>query len=95
MRDYYDLVVIGGGIGGSALATVMARAGRSVLVLEKSEIFEDLLPTEERIVLGRFRDYWGPPSTVARLVFQVVPDARQRLVDLESGAIVTFVVRNV
>lgn len=41
----------------------------------------------ERIVLGRFRDYWGPPPTVERLVFEVVPDARQRLVDLESGAI--------
>jgi peptide/nickel transport system substrate-binding protein len=41
----------------------------------------------ERIVLGRFHDYWGPPSTVERLVFEVVPDARQRLVDLESGAI--------
>ncbi len=41
----------------------------------------------ERIVLGKFKDYWGPPSTIERLVFEVVPDARQRLVDLESGAI--------
>jgi flavin-dependent dehydrogenase len=39
--DRYDLIVVGGGIGGSALATVMARAGRSVLLLEKSEVFED------------------------------------------------------
>jgi 2-polyprenyl-6-methoxyphenol hydroxylase-like FAD-dependent oxidoreductase len=38
---HYDLIVVGGGIGGSALATVMARADRSVLVLEKSEVFED------------------------------------------------------
>jgi menaquinone-9 beta-reductase len=37
----YDLIIIGGGIGGSALAAVMARAGRSVLVLERSEVFED------------------------------------------------------
>lgn len=37
----YDLVVVGGGIGGSSLATVMAQAGRKVLVLEKSEVFED------------------------------------------------------
>ena len=39
--DSYDLIIIGGGIGGSALATVMARAGRSVLVLERTEVFED------------------------------------------------------
>lgn len=37
----YELVIIGGGIGGSALANVMARAGRSVLLLEKSEVYED------------------------------------------------------
>jgi len=39
--DSYDLIIVGGGIGGSALATVAARAGRSVLVLERSEVFED------------------------------------------------------
>jgi 2-polyprenyl-6-methoxyphenol hydroxylase-like FAD-dependent oxidoreductase len=37
----YDLIIVGGGIAGSALAGVMARAGRAVLVLEKSEVFED------------------------------------------------------
>jgi menaquinone-9 beta-reductase len=37
----YDLIIVGGGIGGSALATVMAEAGRSVLLLEQSEVFED------------------------------------------------------
>ena len=37
----YDLIIIGGGIGGSALATVMAKAGRSVLLLEQSEVYED------------------------------------------------------
>ncbi len=40
MTDY-DLIIVGGGIGGSALAATMAEAGRSVLVLEKSEVFED------------------------------------------------------
>lgn len=39
-RDY-DLVIVGGGIGGSALAIVMARAGKSVLLLEQSEVYED------------------------------------------------------
>jgi menaquinone-9 beta-reductase len=37
----YDLVIVGGGIGGSALATVMARADKSVLLLEQSRIYED------------------------------------------------------
>jgi len=39
--EQYDLVIVGGGIGGSALAAVMAEAGRRVLVLEKSDEFED------------------------------------------------------
>jgi 2-polyprenyl-6-methoxyphenol hydroxylase-like FAD-dependent oxidoreductase len=37
----YDLIIVGGGIGGSALAAVMARTGRSVLLLEQSTIYED------------------------------------------------------
>ena len=39
--DVYDLIIVGGGIGGSALATVMARAGKSVLLLEQSDVYED------------------------------------------------------
>ena len=35
--DRYDLIIVGGGIGGSALATVMAKAGARVLLLEQSE----------------------------------------------------------
>jgi 2-polyprenyl-6-methoxyphenol hydroxylase-like FAD-dependent oxidoreductase len=50
--DNYDLVIVGGGIGGSALAAVMARAGRSVLVLERSEMFED-------VVRGEWIAPWG------------------------------------
>jgi 2-polyprenyl-6-methoxyphenol hydroxylase-like FAD-dependent oxidoreductase len=37
----YDLAIIGGGIGGSALATVMQRAGRSCLLLERTEEYPD------------------------------------------------------
>jgi len=39
--ETYDLIIVGGGIGGSALAIMAARAGRSVLLLEKSEVYED------------------------------------------------------
>ena len=39
--ETYDLIIVGGGIGGSALAITAARAGCSVMLLEKSEVFED------------------------------------------------------
>jgi len=41
MPKTYDLAIVGGGIGGSALAQVMARAGVSVLLLERTEAYED------------------------------------------------------
>ena len=37
----YDLIIVGGGIGGAALAQVMASAGRAVLLLEQSEAYQD------------------------------------------------------
>jgi 2-polyprenyl-6-methoxyphenol hydroxylase-like FAD-dependent oxidoreductase len=52
----YDLIIIGGGIGGSALAAVMARAGRRVLLLEKSAQYEDR-------VRGEWIAPWGVTET--------------------------------
>jgi menaquinone-9 beta-reductase len=52
----YDLVIVGGGIGGSALAAVMARAGRKVLLLERAEVFEDR-------VRGEWIAPWGVAET--------------------------------
>lgn len=52
----YDLIIVGGGIGGSALAAVMAQAGRSVLLLEQSEVYQD-----------RVRGEWIAPWGVAEV----------------------------
>ncbi len=55
MADY-DLIIVGGGIGGSGLAQVMAAAGRSVLLLEQSKVYED-----------RVRGEWIAPWGVAEV----------------------------
>ncbi len=47
-----ELVVIGGGIAGAAFATVMARAGHSVLMLEITEVHRD-------VVRGEWMAPWG------------------------------------
>jgi 2-polyprenyl-6-methoxyphenol hydroxylase-like FAD-dependent oxidoreductase len=51
-RDAYEVVIIGGGVAGSALATVLARAGRAVLVLERSTVYRDR-------VRGELFQPWG------------------------------------
>jgi peptide/nickel transport system substrate-binding protein len=40
-----------------------------------------------QVVVKRFAGYWGQPPELERIVFRVVLDARQRLVDLQSGAV--------
>lgn len=55
-NDSYDLIVVGGGIGGSALATVMARHGKRVLVLEAQDAFQDR-------VRGEWIAPWGVIET--------------------------------
>jgi len=41
----------------------------------------------EQVVVHRFDGYWGHRAYLDRVVFQVDPDARQRLIDLESGSV--------
>jgi peptide/nickel transport system substrate-binding protein len=41
----------------------------------------------ENVVVRRFERYWGKPAILDRIVFRVIVDARQRLVELESGSV--------
>lgn len=41
----------------------------------------------EQVVVHRWDGYWGQLPALDRIVFQVVVDARQRLIDLESGSV--------
>src|SRR6266404_6153610 len=52
MADSIDVVVVGGGIAGSATATVLARAGLPVLVLERATEYRDR-------VRGEWLSPWG------------------------------------
>jgi flavin-dependent dehydrogenase len=50
--DVFDVVIVGAGIAGGALAAVLARAGRDVLLLEKSETFTDHVRGEALLQWG-------------------------------------------
>ena len=52
MSERFDLVVVGGGVGGASLATAAARAGLATLVLEKSTVYRDH-------VRGEWMAPWG------------------------------------
>ncbi len=64
----YDLIIVGGGIGGSALAATMARAGKSVLLLEKSTEYEDR-------VRGEWIAPWGVVEVQRLGLYQLLKDA--------------------
>jgi 2-polyprenyl-6-methoxyphenol hydroxylase-like FAD-dependent oxidoreductase len=40
-QETFDVIIVGGGIAGNALAAVLARTGRAVLVLERSTVYRD------------------------------------------------------
>lgn len=54
MPDTHEVVIVGGGVGGSALAASLAGAGADVLLLEQTEVYED-----------RVRGEWIAPWGVA------------------------------
>ncbi|HYE24896.1 MAG TPA: glycerol-3-phosphate dehydrogenase/oxidase [Clostridia bacterium] len=55
MNSEYDIVVIGGGINGVAIARECARAGRSVLLVEKNDFGSGTTSRTTRIVHGGLR----------------------------------------
>jgi flavin-dependent dehydrogenase len=47
-----DVIVVGGGFAGSTLSTVLARQGRSVLVIERETKFKDRVRGESMLPWG-------------------------------------------
>ncbi len=56
MADAYDAIIVGGGIGGSAMAVTLARSGRRILLLEQSDAYQDR-------VRGEWISPWGVKET--------------------------------
>ena len=67
-REGFDAVIVGGGIAGNALATVLARAGKSVLVLERSSVYRDR-------VRGEYVQPWGVAEAIRLGLHEVLVDA--------------------
>jgi 2-polyprenyl-6-methoxyphenol hydroxylase-like FAD-dependent oxidoreductase len=66
MREtHHDIVIVGGGIAGAALATVLARGGLDVVVLEREAKFRDR-------VRGELMVPWGVAEAVAVGLDQVL-----------------------
>jgi 2-polyprenyl-6-methoxyphenol hydroxylase-like FAD-dependent oxidoreductase len=76
-RDTLDVVIIGGGISGNALAAVLARSGKSVLVLERATVYRDR-------VLGEYFQPWGVAELRTLGLFDMLTRA--------GGAVITRVV---
>ena len=68
----HDVVIVGAGIGGSALAKALAEDGLDVLVLEQSEVYEDRVRGEAMVP-------WGVAEARELGVEQVLLDAGARV----------------
>jgi 2-polyprenyl-6-methoxyphenol hydroxylase-like FAD-dependent oxidoreductase len=66
-----EVVIVGAGIAGGALATALARGGKSVLLLDKSVVHKD-------IVRGEFLVPWGVEEATKLGVLDILLDAGGR-----------------
>src|SRR5262245_59088705 len=67
-RKEYDLILVGGGLGGAALASVMAARGARVLVIEREWAFKDR-------VRGEGMTPWGVAEAQALGIYEALRDA--------------------
>jgi 2-polyprenyl-6-methoxyphenol hydroxylase-like FAD-dependent oxidoreductase len=67
MKNSFDLVIVGGGLGGSVLAKSMAQRGASVLVLEREREFKDR-------VRGEFITSWGTAEGQRLGIYELLLD---------------------
>jgi 2-polyprenyl-6-methoxyphenol hydroxylase-like FAD-dependent oxidoreductase len=85
MPESYDLIVVGGGLGGSSLAMCMAKSGAQVLVLERAQQFKDR-------VRGEFMTPWGVAEAKRLGILELLRDECAHevpWVDLYSGNVLT------
>ena len=67
-RTGYDIVTVGGGLGGAAVAVAMAKAGARVLVVERETRFQDR-------VRGEFMEPWGVAETRRLGIYDAIRSA--------------------
>ncbi len=67
-RTDYDIVIVGGGLGGAAFAVVMAKIGARVLVVERETRFQDR-------VRGEFMEPWGVAETHGLGIYDAIRSA--------------------
>jgi 2-polyprenyl-6-methoxyphenol hydroxylase-like FAD-dependent oxidoreductase len=67
-RTEYDIVTVGGGLGGAAVAVVMAKAGARVLVVERETRFQDR-------IRGEFMEPWGVAETRRLGIYDAIRNA--------------------
>lgn len=81
--NLYDIITVGGGLGGSALARAMAEHGAKVLVLERETQFKDR-------VRGEFMAPWGVAEAQTLGIAQLLRDSCARdqpYVQLQIGSV--------
>jgi len=66
-ETHYDIVTVGGGLGGSSLAKVMSEHGLRVLVLERETNFRDR-------VRGEFMTPWGVAEASSLGIYELIRD---------------------